>query len=187
MVHSGGLLNPWAARPAQVQILSPPQLINMFKVCTTLYGKKKLIPEEEIVDRPAVYGVILKKEKILLVNTRSTGKLWFPGGGVDNDPSSEIALVREVYEETGIEVKINELLAEVESYFYSDPDQTAFRQLAKFYLCTPVTDEVTDQNNPDKSDQAFDPRWIEVSNIKSGNFQDFGEEIFNLALKIKKT
>lgn len=51
--------------------------------CTSLYGKKKLISEDKLVFSPAVYAVIVNDGKILLLNTRHTGKYFFPGGGID--------------------------------------------------------------------------------------------------------
>ncbi len=49
--------------------------------CTTLYGEKKLFPAERLIFRPSAYASIRHEGQILLLNMRSTGKLFLPGGG----------------------------------------------------------------------------------------------------------
>ena len=41
---------------------------------TTLLGGKKLVCKETLIPRRSAYGVVLDDERLLLVNTRSTGK-----------------------------------------------------------------------------------------------------------------
>lgn len=58
-----------------------------------------------------VRGVVFKDQKILLVKELIDGGWTLPGGWVDvNEPPSE-AVEREVWEESGYEVKANKLLA----------------------------------------------------------------------------
>lgn len=54
-----------------------------------LYGEKKLVSESEVTFRPTAYAVFIKDGKILLMNTRSTGKYCLPGGGVDEGETLE--------------------------------------------------------------------------------------------------
>lgn len=68
--------------------------------------------ELPIVQRVAAYAVILRDERILLsrLSARLTdGELWtLPGGGLDHGEDPRDAVVREVLEETGLEVQIGE-------------------------------------------------------------------------------
>ena len=62
-----------------------------------------------------VVGIINKDGKILMIKrVKKEGNLvWaFPGGKVENLETKEEACIREVYEETGINVKINKILGE---------------------------------------------------------------------------
>lgn len=62
--------------------------------------------------RVAAYAVILRGEQILLTRlaTRVTSEeLWtLPGGGLDHGEDPRAAVVREVHEETGLDVRIGE-------------------------------------------------------------------------------
>lgn len=60
--------------------------------------------------RVAAYGIIRQDEKILLcrISARvpgSKGKWTLPGGGIEFGESPEQAMVREVYEETGLQAR----------------------------------------------------------------------------------
>jgi 8-oxo-dGTP pyrophosphatase MutT (NUDIX family) len=69
--------------------------------CRTLFGEKILLPPERLIFRPSVYAIIRHEERVLLLNMRSTGKLFLPGGGSEIAERLEEALHREVREETG--------------------------------------------------------------------------------------
>lgn len=64
--------------------------------------------------RPAVSAAILDGERILLIERAhqpGTGLLVFPGGKIEWGETAEQALVREVLEETGLQVEPERLLA----------------------------------------------------------------------------
>jgi ADP-ribose pyrophosphatase YjhB (NUDIX family) len=64
------------------------------------------------VQRVAAYAVILREEKILLSrlsDTLTRTPLWtLPGGGLEHGEDPRAAVVREVYEETGLDVTVGE-------------------------------------------------------------------------------
>jgi hypothetical protein len=49
--------------------------------CRTLFGEKILLPADRLVFRPSAYAIIHHDDRVLLLNMRSTGKLFLPGGG----------------------------------------------------------------------------------------------------------
>lgn len=81
----------------------------------------------------AAIGIIFNKEKsqVLLVK-RQDIPLWvLPGGGVDDGESSHHAVLREVFEETGLKVEVVRKVAEY----------TPINNLARFteiYECRPI-------------------------------------------------
>jgi 8-oxo-dGTP pyrophosphatase MutT (NUDIX family) len=84
---------------------------------------------------PAVSAVIVDTDGRVLLHRRADNDLWaLPGGGIEVGESVEQALVREVKEETGLFVTIDELIG-----IYSDPryvvayDDGEVRQ--QFSLC----------------------------------------------------
>lgn len=67
--------------------------------------------------RVRVCGICIKDEAILLVNHKSLGDTDFwapPGGGLEFGEAAAACLVREIREETGLEVVVNEFLFNTE-------------------------------------------------------------------------
>ena len=72
-------------------------------------------PPQEV--RPSAGAVIFNEAGEVLLERRSDSGFWgLPGGGVDIGESVSDAVVREVYEETGLRVGITRLVG-----IYSDP------------------------------------------------------------------
>lgn len=145
--------------------------------CTTLFGETKKVDAEDITMRPAAYGIVEHDGKLLLVNTKSTGKWFFPGGAIEQGEFSRDALKREIHEETGIEVEISELFKVHESFFYYDPWEKGFQNISLIYLCQPKTFEVSDAFNEER-DEAEKAQWISMGDLKPGQFQDFAGDVF---------
>lgn len=145
--------------------------------CTALHGEKKMVPVEELIFRPAAYAIIVHENKILLVNTRSTNKLFFPGGAIEKGETPEQALKREVLEEAGIEIQITKLFKVHTSFFYYDPWNKAFHNISAIYTCDTDTTELTSKNNV-LEDEAEKPRWIALDEVRPDEFQDWAGEVF---------
>ncbi len=66
--------------------------------------------------RKRAVGIVIKEDKILLIfRRRETMEYYiFPGGGVEEDETREKAVIREVKEETSIEVVPLKLIYELE-------------------------------------------------------------------------
>ena len=146
-------------------------------VCTTLYGEVKEVDTKNIAMRPAAYGIVERDRKLLLVNTKSTGKWFFPGGAIEQGELSRAALRREIHEETGIEVEVGELFKVHESFFYYDPWEKGFQNISLIYVCQPKTFETSDAYNEER-DEAEKAQWVSMNDLKSEQFQDFAGEIF---------
>ncbi|WLQ13422.1 NUDIX hydrolase [Hahella aquimaris] len=70
----------------------------------------------------AVWAIIEYKAELLFVQrsarTTRAGQWCFPGGGVKHGETPEAACVREVQEETGLQVKVQRLVAQVGGEYY---------------------------------------------------------------------
>ena len=87
--------------------------------------------------KDAAVGIVLKNDSQILVIKRRDIPMWvIPGGGVDADEDPAKAVVREVLEETGLEVKIQRKIAE-----YTPVNRLT--RLVHLYECTPVKGELT--------------------------------------------
>jgi len=61
-----------------------------------------------------------------------------PGGAVEKGERIEVALHREIKEETGIEVRVDGSLHFTERFSYYDPACEAWQAYLFYYRCTPL-------------------------------------------------
>ena len=140
-----------------------------------------MIPREKLVFRPAAHAVVVnKKNEILLLKTKTTGRYWFPGGGVELGERVEEGMKREVREEAGIEIEVEELLTFKEAFFYYEPLDAAYHNLAFYYNCKPKTAELLPDDQVDQEDECEKPRWVKLESLKREEMQFGAEEIFDL-------
>lgn len=144
--------------------------------CELITGGAKGVPVEQLVFRPAVYALTYDDPKLLLVNTKSTGKWFFPGGAIEKGEQTEEALRREVQEETGIIIDQLSFFTFKESFFYYEPHERGYHSFNLFYIAQPQnTDPQPIQNDP--MDEADRYQWVDVKSLRHEDMQSFGNEI----------
>ena len=67
-----------------------------------------------------VGAIIMKDGKVLMVGNERANYLYSVGGRIKFGETAEEAIVREVYEETGVKMEIDRLGFVHENYFYGD-------------------------------------------------------------------
>lgn len=113
---------------------------------------------------PRAASIVLHNNNILLMWRRNKGAEYyvFPGGGVEKNESIEEAVVREVKEETSINVHINKLL--YHHHYVNDSDQY-------YYLCSyisgePVLGDYNEKKEMTQStDNIYQPMWVNTANL----------------------
>src|SRR5688572_26044408 len=133
--------------------------------CKKLHGGTIEVPAKDLNFRPGAYALVMRESKLLMIKIRPTGEWFLPGGGVEPGERVEEALLREVQEETGIEVTIRSFFCFKENFFYYDPSKRAFHGLCLFYVCEPVSKDplpALEGNDPDEGD----PAWIEIGSLR---------------------
>jgi len=111
-------------------------------------------------------GIVVKDGKVLLIHRFNKGdEYWvFPGGGVEEGETPDQAVVREIDEETMINVVPKKFLYHITW----DTGEENF-----FYLCEYVSGEP--RLRPDsieveqmkKGEQIFEPVWVEIEDLPS--------------------
>ncbi len=135
--------------------------------CISLYGNKTMVPVSKLQLRPAAYGFVVHDGKLLVVQMRHTGKFWFPGGALEKGETLEECVKREVWEETGVDIEVIELLHFKEVFFYYDPEDSAFHNFSFFYLCRPLTLETTDEHIMD-DEETNNAQWVALAEFDQG-------------------
>lgn len=147
-----------------------------------LYGEAIAIEKSRISFRPSVYGIILHEGSVLVCNTKSTRKYSLPGGGIDLGEKIEEALRREVREECGIAIEIEQFIDFQERFFYYNPADNAWQIHAFFFLCRPLSFDLVCH---DDSDEAEAPRWVKIDQIRAEDFQAFGDVVVNSVARLR--
>ena len=121
-----------------------------------------------------IYDPIAKE--ILLLKVK-TGQLffWQPiTGGIESDESPEAACIREIFEETGLEIELTELLQIGHHTVVIDEDLTIFKTL---FLVE------TKQKDIRISDEHIDFMWTEVKNVPDILYWQSNQETFQKVLE----
>jgi len=115
-------------------------------------------------------AIIINNNKVLVMHRIKQGKEYyvFPGGGVENNETIEQAVLREVQEETSLEIKIEKLLYH---HIYENDIKKGFYTEQFFYLCRYISGEpkLGDGNESEEmkesNDNFYNPAWYEIKNL----------------------
>ena len=110
-----------------------------------------------------VDGVILKNNLILLIKRKKSpfkNKWALPGGFVEYGEKTEDAVIREVYEETGLKTTVNKLLG-----VYSDPKRDPRgHTISIIYILDVVKGKLS------SGDDASDVRYFDMKKLPDLSF-----------------
>ena len=103
-----------------------------------------------------VGAIIMKDGKILMVGNERANYLYSVGGRVKFGETAEEAIVREVFEETGVKMEIDRLGFAYENYFYGDAPSNLGKLIYEisffFYMkvpsdFAPISESFTEDNS----------------------------------------
>lgn len=100
-------------------------------ICKDVFGQKYAVNADALEQRVGVYVVIINDGKILL--TRQWDGYSLIGGGVEQGKTLEEAAVREVKEETRLDIIPGRLIYHATTFFKRDKEATP-RQSFQFYF-----------------------------------------------------
>lgn len=135
-----------------------------------------------------VYGLIMKDEKVLLVK-KSKGLfkgLWdFPGGKIEFGEAPDTALIREIMEETGLEIESYAYLKSDAAVVHETSDEgikETIHQVGFIYRVEVKSfDSLTIEGDEENVESA---EWFDMNAIELDDFTPFVQEIM-LELPIK--
>ena len=131
--------------------------------------------------RPTVTGLILHKNKLLLTKrARSPFKNWWdlPGGFVERGETAEQALIRELKEETGLDIWGLKFFGTYKGVFHSLSDP--FDVLSIVYCAKSPTGQLQ------ALDDVSESKWFSKNEIPTKIAFDSNQEIIKDFLKIWK-
>ncbi|MEW5955971.1 MAG: NUDIX domain-containing protein [Candidatus Micrarchaeota archaeon] len=85
--------------------------------------------------RRSVYGIALKRDRLLLLSSEVSPKKFLPGGAAEESESDEEALKREFLEETGYEIGLlSKPLFRFTDKFFADDLRIYYDSEVRYYL-----------------------------------------------------
>jgi len=125
-------------------------------------------PKKRLI-RPGVKALIVHESKILMIHERvrrgeKIVKITdFPGGGIEFAEPLKDALVREVKEEVGLDIKVENVvgawdfvLGELE---HDVPDKSGVHIVCIGYQCSLKSDPIIDVTHNPAAEDIFDAKW----------------------------
>ena len=116
-----------------------------------------------------VAGVIIKENKLLVVDMNDSGFYCLPGGYVELGEKTEEAIQRELREETGKEVKVKKYLGVIENYFINKYGKK-IHEISFYYLLDFVDSNIpTEDFMRKEEDKGYHIKlnfyWIDLDSI----------------------
>ena len=137
-----------------------------------------------------VSGVIIKENKILLVNMDDADFFCLPGGHVELGETTEEAMVREMTEELTIKTHIKKYLGTIENFFINKHN-VSIHEIAVYYLMdfedenTPL-DDIERIENDHGTNVKLKFKWFNLDELDNLNIQpQYLKEILKGDLEFK--
>ena len=112
--------------------------------------------------RPRACAAIIQNGKILMVLHRSSIREYWtlPGGGIENNEIPEQTIVREVKEETGLDVKVGKLL------FLEPPEEYCFSAELMTSSVPVLGYDPEESDLPRRSQLLQDVVWLDLKEMR---------------------
>lgn len=157
-------------------------------ICRDIDGHKHKVNRDRLIFRPSVYGILIKDNHILLSRQFKDG-YDFPGGGIEKYETVEQALKREVWEETGLKVKVGKLVDCQSSFYKSRLHKEYWNAILLYYLCEQVGGKLSKDNFDEYEIKYADmPEWIDLKKINRIKFYNSVDSLslIKKALKVNR-
>jgi 8-oxo-dGTP diphosphatase len=134
--------------------------------CIDIYGKEHVVPVSELQWRPAAYGIVIKDNNVLL--SKQFGKYDLPGGGVELSEKLEEGVMREVKEETGLDVQHPVAIGIENNFFQSahSVENKSYHSVSIYYVCEYIGGELSiDGFGEDEKEYAEIAEWVPLEKL----------------------
>ncbi|MES5893603.1 NUDIX domain-containing protein [Bacillus cereus group sp. RP43] len=116
------------------------------------FGYKK--PTVQYVLRPSCYAVIFDPTTSNIAIIQNGERYFLPGGGMEGNETKEKCLHRELLEELGWTIEIEQYIGNATRYFYAEKEDTYYLNDGFFYIANMV------QKQTDNCEEDHVLKWV---------------------------
>lgn len=132
------------------------------------------IKTDECNFKGRVNGIILKEGKILTVQINNNGFYCLPGGHIELGEDSRCAVIREIKEEVGVDIKVEKLLSIAENFFVNNKGKN-MHEISFYYLVSPIqcieTKDWEIIEHDKNQDVLLQFKWFDLNEINNIDFR----------------
>jgi len=131
---------------------------------TNLAHEKVEMDVSKLSLRVSVYGILIEDEKVLF--TKQLGGFDLPGGGMEIDETLEECLEREYWEETGLKVKMEQVV-DCKMNFFQYRDEDPLQCVLIYATCKKISGEFSIENMDqwEKDNGGELPEWKSLNEL----------------------
>ena len=171
----GKQVDPQGSRGFESHSLRMKKATNTIK-CRSWDGGFISIPEEKLELRVSAYGIIFNDEELLVMKQGERSQFSFPGGGINAGEYIKDGLMREIREETGLDVTVKEMLFFKEDMFFYNPLNQAIHGVLLFFRCETSGIALKAMN---KETEVEIPLWTDYKDLNNDSFFGVNAEVFD--------
>ena len=131
-----------------------------------LFDRKQIRNLKNFRFRVSVYGILVQGNKLLVNRNPMVEKYGVPGGGVKMGEKMVTALKREFKEETGLKIKVDQLIDVSENMFTLAGEDV--HSILIFYQVKKISGKLTTND-----EDSVEVKFIDLSAIKKRIFQKY--------------
>jgi len=147
-------------------------------------GTFDIVDSDDMAWRVARKAVIIQNGKILVIP--QFDGYDFPGGSMNKGEWPVAAVKREVFEETGFEIKTGDLIGVYPTNYIRHGSGKAYSQINIFYFAEIVGGELTCDNfAPGESNYQRCPEFVDISYLENNQFKMYVDETPEIIEKIR--
>jgi 8-oxo-dGTP diphosphatase len=141
----------------------------------TIYGEPVTMTVDQLVWRPSAYALIFNAAgELLVLDNNRTHKFDLPGGGIEIWENIPTALIREVWEETGLEVRLTGLRHLHDSFFMT-PSGKHWHVIKSFFGAEILGGNL--RNSILEDEWSVNPHWVDPQKHREDRFWTDWESI----------
>lgn len=140
------------------------------------------------VEQVSAGGVAFRKSdsghEIVVISVKPSLRWQLPKGLVDESESTEVAALREVREEAGIEAELIEKIETIEYWYFGNQkgERVRFHKFVHFFLMKYIAGDVADHDH-----EVTEARWVKLDEaIEMLDFENEKEIVKKAVILIEK-